>query len=121
MFTINHRETSYGGHDAMFFVTDQIGGIIGSAFASIAKEAVILDSIQTNPPYRGRGIGSALLVAVQAWGREQGATRLIGNFKPDISARPTDVERFYCRRGISITPDGTLESNLLEALDSSSV
>ena len=113
MFTINRRETGFDGHDVSFLAIGQSGEVLGSAFAALEDGATLrLDSIQANPPVRGRGIGSALLAAVIGWGREQGATRLTGEFKPDPFSKPADVERFYANRSISVTSDGNLEGIL---------
>lgn len=112
MITINRRETGYNGHDVSFLAIDPSGDIIGSAFAALEDDALRLDLIQTNPPLRGRGIGSALMAAVIGWGRERGAVRLTGEFKPDPFAKPEDVARFYAKRGISITVDGNLDGKL---------
>ncbi len=113
MFTINYRETGHDDHDALFLAIDQSGDVLGSAFAALEdSDTLRLNSIQTNPPRRGLGIGSALLVAVIGWGRERGATCLAGEFKPDPFAKPADVERFYAKRGISVTADGNLDGKL---------
>lgn len=113
MFTINRRETGYDGHDVSFLAISQSGEVLGSAFAVLEDGATLrLDSIQSNPPVRGRGIGSALLAAVIGWGRERGAVRLTGEFKPDPFSKPADVERFYANRGISVTPDGNMKATL---------
>lgn len=111
MFTINRRETGYDSHDVSFLAIEPSGEVVGSAFAALEDGALRLDSIQTNPPKRCRGIGSALLAAVIGWGRDGGATRLTGEFKPDPSVRISAVEKFYRERGISINEDGTLESS----------
>lgn len=112
MFTINRRETGYDGHDVSFLAIDQSGEVIGSVFAALEDDALRLDSIQANPPVRKRGIGGALLAAVIGWARERGATRLTGEFKPDPFSKPADVERFYAKRGISVTLDGNLDGKL---------
>lgn len=114
MFTINHLETGHDGHCVSFLAIDEASGeVLGSAFASLVDgHQLRLDFIQTNPPLRKHGIGSALLAAVIGWGREQGAARLTGEFKPDPFARPEDVERFYQNRGISVTADGNLDGKL---------
>ena len=112
MFTINRRETGYDGHDASFLAIDQSGEVLGSALAAIEEDVLRLDSIQANPPVRGRGIGGALLAAVIGWGRENGATRVSGDFKPDPFSKSADVARFYTNRGISVTPDNNLDGKL---------
>ena len=112
MFTINRQETDYDGHDVSFLAIDPSGEVIGSAFAALENDILRLDSIQANPPVRGRGIGGALLAAVIGWGREHGATRVSGDFKPDPFSRPEDVERFYQKHGISVTADGNLKGTL---------
>ena len=112
MFTINRRETGCDSHDVSFLAIDQSGDVLGSAFAALEDEVLRLDSIQANPPVRKRGIGSALLAAVIGWGRERGAVRLTGEFKPDLFSKPQDIERFYTKWGISVTADGNLEGKL---------
>lgn len=54
----------------------------------------------------------SLLAAVIGWGRERGAVRLTGEFKPDLFSKPQDIERFYTKWGISVTADGNLEGKL---------
>lgn len=114
MFTINRLETSDDGHFVSFLAVNEVSGeVLGSAFAGLVDNHQLrLDLIQTNPPLRKHGIGSALLAAVISWGQKRGTVRLTGEFKPDSFAKPQDVERFYAKRGISITPDGNLGGKL---------
>lgn len=112
MFTINLKETGYDGHDVSFLAIDTSGDVLGSAFAALENDTLRLDCIQANPPVRKRGIGGALLAAVIGWGRERGAVRLTGEFKPDPFSKPEDVARFYAKRGISVTLDGNLDGKL---------
>lgn len=112
VFTINRRETGYDGRDISFLAIDTSGGVLGSAFAALEDDALRLDSIQTNPPLRNRGIGNALIAAVIGWGQERGAARITGKFKPDPFSKPEDVGRFYAKHGISVTQDGNLEGKL---------
>lgn len=113
MFTINRLETGFDDHFVSFLAINEASGeVLGSAFAGLDADQLRLDLIQTNPPQRGRGIGGALLAAVIGWGRERGAVRLTGEFKPDLFSKPQDIERFYTKWGISVTADGNLEGKL---------
>ena len=113
MLTINRLETGYDDHFVSFLAINEASGeVLGSAFAGLDADQLRLDLIQTNPPQRGRGIGGALLAAVIGWGRKRGAIQIIGEFKPDPFSKPEDVERFYAKRGISVTADGNIEGEL---------
>lgn len=114
MFTINRRETGYDSHFVSFLAIDEASGeVLGSVFAGLVGDHQLqLDLIQTNPPLRGQGIGGALLAAAIGWGKDRGAARITGEFKPDPFAKPEDVARFYAKRGISVTADGNLEGKL---------
>lgn len=105
MFKIVQKELSDG---ARFDAQGDNGDILGSAFAGLTEDRVVLDSIQTNLGERKRGIGSALLAAVIGWGKSQGARKLIGEFAPDCTTNPLDVMNWYRKRGIEVAGDGKL-------------
>lgn len=62
----------------------------------------LLDELYVAPALRGGGIGSALLMAVEAAVRERGGEVLEIN----VDGRDTDARRFYERHGYSNTEPG---------------
>ncbi len=113
MFSINYRETDPYGHEAEFRAVEPSGETVGSAYVALDDRALRLDSIQAIPPRRGKGIGSALLAAALAWGRERGAVRISGEFRPDPFSRSADVEAFYAKHGIRVDIKGNLDGSVL--------
>lgn len=75
----DHRaaECAAGDTTALFFAEDE-GGVVGMAGGSFEDDdpAPALISMWVEPPARGHGGGEALIEAVAAWAREQGAARL---------------------------------------------
>ncbi|WP_428342561.1 GNAT family N-acetyltransferase [Mycobacterium sp.] len=63
---------------------------------------VLVDELYVVPEVRGRGIGSALLVAVASLTRERGS-RLI---ESAVDGADTDAHRFYERHGYTATEAG---------------
>ena len=82
----DHRATECAASEttALFFVEDE-GGAVGMAGGSFEDDdpAPALISMWVEPPARGHGGGEALIEAVTAWAREQGAARLHLWVKPD--------------------------------------
>lgn len=108
IFNIRKKEMGSDGCSMYLLAEAPIEGILGSAFAGLEGETVRLDSIQANPPVRGRGVGSALLTEVLEWGKERGAKTITGKFIPDPFSRPEDVEKFYNKFGITVDENGNL-------------
>jgi aminoglycoside 6'-N-acetyltransferase len=68
------------------------------------------------PGWRGRGVGTALMLAAEAWAREQGAERMV----LDLAANNTGAQRLYERLGYeveAIAMDKAIEP-VSEAVDS---
>ena len=112
MFSVKSRETGHDGYDIEFRAVEPGGETVGAAYAAIDDDALRLDSIQAIPPRRGRGIGSALIMAVIAWGRERGASRISGEFRPDAFSTPEDVKAFYAKHGVGVDSEGNLVGNI---------
>jgi RimJ/RimL family protein N-acetyltransferase len=63
------------GHDAVLYLADAGGTVVGSIFASIAGGVVDLGMFVVSG-HRGAGVGSALLEAVIDWARSQEAHKI---------------------------------------------
>jgi ribosomal protein S18 acetylase RimI-like enzyme len=70
--------------------------------------AAVLDELYVAPEQRGRGVGSALLAALETTIRERGAELLEIN----VDGQDTDARRFYERHGYSNTEPGQAEPML---------
>ena len=66
--------------------------------AQIQRRRVDL-GIAVAPAWRGRGVGSALMRAAEAWAREQGAERMV----LDLAANNTGAQRLYERLGYQVS------------------
>lgn len=78
-------------------------------------KTLILESIHVIPGRRKRGIGSRLLESIINWGKDQGAQKLEGEFKPEYG-RGSESEKaaksFYNKNEISIDEKDHLSRRL---------
>ena len=63
---------------------------------------VLVDELYVAPEARGRGFGSALLVAVEGLTHERGSQLI----EVAVDGADTDAHRFYERHGYTTTADG---------------
>lgn len=84
---------------------------VGFGMATLQGPVLFLDSIHVIPPFRGKGLGTAIIDACIKWGQQQGAQFLKGEFKPEFG-NETLVRPFYEKKGIEITPEGKLFKKL---------
>jgi GNAT superfamily N-acetyltransferase len=56
------------------------------------------------PEWRGRGVGSALMLAAEDWARAQGAERMV----LDLAANNSGAQRLYERLGYEVEPRVTM-------------
>ena len=101
--------------DATMFIAENGNGkFLGSAIVAGRQgdQTANLDSIQTNYHDRGQGVGSTLLSAVIGYALEIGANILTGEFKPECTANPKEVRKFYEKRGFTIDEKGNLRKEL---------
>jgi len=72
------------------------------AFSSVAARRLwILNDLYVDRRSRRRGVGEALMRAAAAWGRDQGALRLVLETMPDNTPAQALYERLGWRRGES--------------------
>lgn len=69
--------------------------VVGFAMATQVAGCAELEAVVTDPAWRRRGIGAALVQAVAAWGREVGAERLV----LEARASNTAAVQLYVREG----------------------
>lgn len=85
--------------------------VVGLAVVSVRPNlwypgpVVLLDELYVRPPLRGRGIGSALLLAVLDDARRRGA----GAVEIAVDGDDRDTVRFYRRHGFTNVDDGNTE------------
>ncbi|HET6395407.1 MAG TPA: aminoglycoside 6'-N-acetyltransferase [Pseudoxanthomonas sp.] len=81
--------------DAAAFVADAAGAVVGMAEASLRRDHVngtesspvgFLEAWYVAPGWRGRGVGRALLAAVEAWARARGCAELASDALLDNAA-----------------------------------
>ncbi|AKC88380.1 aminoglycoside 6'-N-acetyltransferase [Pseudoxanthomonas suwonensis] len=84
-----------GDGDAAAFVAEAGGGVVGMAEASLRREYVngtgsspvgFLEGWYVVPAWRGRGVGRALVAAVEEWTRAQGCGELASDALADNRA-----------------------------------
>ncbi|WP_439576492.1 GNAT family N-acetyltransferase [Elioraea sp.] len=91
--------------DAMILVAESDGFVVGMCTvqltASTARGGLSagVEDVVVDQPYRGRGIGRALLAAAEAWARRRGAVR-IALLADETNLRALD---FYDRLGVTRT------------------
>jgi GNAT superfamily N-acetyltransferase len=76
-------------------------GWVGESEFGIAEPTAWLDLIGVDPPYRGRGIGRALVERFVASGRELRAIRKVATL---IDLGQADVREFFVRQGFRHGP-----------------
>jgi len=76
-------------------------GWVGESEFGIAEATAWLDLIGVDPPYRGRGIGRALVERFVASGRELRAIRKVATL---IDLGQADVREFFVRQGFRHGP-----------------
>lgn len=92
--------------------TGASGEAIGCGIANLENDILVLETIEINAASRGKGVGTEVLNALFTWGRQNGASVLTGDFKPEPwSARK--ARDFYEINGVDITADGKLFKSLL--------
>ncbi|HEY0789004.1 MAG TPA: aminoglycoside 6'-N-acetyltransferase [Thermoanaerobaculia bacterium] len=99
---------------AEVFVADEGGALVGFAEVSIRSHAegcepgriAYLEGWWVEPEHRDRGVGRALIAAVEEWGRGRGCTALASDTEVDNAASAAahaalgfeEVERIVCFR-----------------------
>lgn len=76
-------------------------GWVGESEFGIAEPTAWLDLIGVDPPYRGRGVGRALVERFVASGRELRAIRKVATL---IDLGQADVREFFVRQGFRHGP-----------------
>jgi len=76
-------------------------GWVGASEFGIAEPTAWLDLIGVDPPYRGRGVGRALVERFVASGRELRAIRKVATL---IDLGQADVREFFVRQGFRQGP-----------------
>ncbi|MBI3455822.1 MAG: GNAT family N-acetyltransferase [Candidatus Rokubacteria bacterium] len=76
-------------------------GWVGESEFGIAEPTAWLDLIGVDPPYRGRGVGQALVERFVASGRE---LRAIGKVATLIDLDQADIREFFLRLGFRHGP-----------------
>lgn len=103
MFEISISNTEDGGILAKAY-DDKV---LGSGAARVVGQIMTLDSIQVNLGERRRGIGTRLLKEIIEWAKDQGATEIVGNFKPEFQDFEK-VKAFYESFYIEVSENGEL-------------
>ena len=91
---------------------DPSGQIIGSAWGGIEGDAAVLDTVQVDPPKRGKGVGRQVVNGFVAAARQAGAKTIKGEVKPEFGLRVKETKQFYDKLGFRVGEDGTLEMDL---------
>lgn len=98
------RSGAFGGNQTTMLAIDgerTVGMAIGVLRPSLSRDVAPIVSVFVSPPLRGRGVGEALVVAVERWAWEQGAVRTsLWVVDTNDAAR-----RFYERIGYRATRD----------------
>ncbi len=100
---------------AHWYQVKEGGETVGFAISSLDSQGkVVLDSIHVIPGRRKSGVGSALLGAVKSWGKDKGATKIMGGFSPEFRGGEDEeaARKFYARHGITITEEDKLEGDI---------
>ena len=101
------------GNGIGFAAITREGETLGTVFGKLIEEDITeLESIHVNDSSRRNGIGGTLLAAIFEWARDMGANRITGEFLPEATISPEEVERFYKKRGVVVMDGGRLEGNL---------
>lgn len=89
-----------GSERAVFVAVGEDGAVVG--FASVARQVeftgepqAYVGELAVDEAAEEGGIGSALLMAIEAWAKAQGLTLIV----LDTGARNSRARRFYTRRG----------------------
>lgn len=95
-------------NDVEFVARNNDNKQIGTAYGRIEGDFLniinLYTNIQnTNVDARGSGIADSLLKKLRQWGKEQGATRIKGKFRPTSSVRREEVIAWYRKRAIVVT------------------
>ncbi len=85
-----------------FFVAQAGGDIIGSIFCARKDGALYLTRMAVLPAWRKRGVGRALMAAVEAEARRIGAARLTLRVRKNLPGNRVYFERF----GFAVTGEG---------------
>jgi GNAT superfamily N-acetyltransferase len=84
-------------------------GWIGESEFGIPVKTAWIDLIGVDPPYRGRGVGQALVDRFESGGRE---LRAIGKVATLIDLGQSDIREFFVRLGFQHGPMIQLEKNV---------
>ncbi len=83
--------------DGAFVARDAEGRAVGTAWAAVREDTLLLLALDVGAPHRGRGIGRALLAAARAYGAARGA-RALEALSPD---EPSALA-FFLGAGLSL-------------------
>ena len=83
--------------DGAFVARDAEGCVLGTAWAAVREDALLLLALDVGAPHRGKGVGRALLAAARAYGAARGA-RAFEALSPD---EPSALA-FFLGAGLSL-------------------
>jgi GNAT superfamily N-acetyltransferase len=92
-------------HNGHAFVADSDTGLLGVATTQIVWSLIedapraMLTALVVREDTRGQGVGRALIAAVESWGREHGADRVVVT----TALRRAGAHAFYERLGFEFT------------------
>ena len=99
------RLARLASHDGQAFVADGDTGLLGVATTQIVWSLIedapraMLTALVVGEDTRGRGVGRALVSAVEQWARERGAGRIVVT----TALRRAGAHAFYERLGFEFT------------------
>lgn len=83
--------------DGVFVARDKEGGVLGTAWAAVREDTLLLLALEVGTTHRGKGVGRALLAAARAYGAARGV-RSLEVLAPD---EPSALA-FFLRAGLSL-------------------
>jgi GNAT superfamily N-acetyltransferase len=83
--------------EGTFVAEDQEGHVVGSAAVAVREDALLLLALDVKAQHRGRGVGSALMTGVRAYGAVRGARSL-----EVLAPRDPRSLAFFLRAGLSL-------------------
>ncbi len=96
----------------LWVALDPAGAPVGFAVASIREQRVHLDELDVRPEHGRKGIGSALVAAVEDYARNSDCTEMTLTTFRDV---PWNAP-FYARVGFEVIPEQELDADLLQRL-----